>query len=768
MGMLSFTSAQSPERFYYAFKERIPLAVVNNKTIIRYARPMNRAQAASSLRTNAAATQLQWQDDRTVVVTTNQSAATQWVLQQAAIDEDILTSNPVYALGTGLEMGVTDELLVQFLPFVTKSQQTALLNEYGVLHIKTTSIYQLLRVPKGKDALAIANRLQESGLVEFSYPNFISEIERHQAPNDEFFNQQFNLLNTGQLLPDGHAGTSGADINVLGAWTKTLGSSAIVIAVLDEGVTSDHPDLPNSRQIRINGSNFADGNPDDPSPTGDFDHGNSCAGLIAATQGNGQGISGVAPNCRIMPIRIFGSSGTGIAANRLADAILFAANNGADVISNSWGYNNPNPNLEPVIVNAIQFATTQGRNGRGCVVAFSAGNTARRSRADNGFVSFPASVTIPGVLTVGASDRNDQQSDYSPSGNPSDANNQLIDITAPSHRAYAPTHYPGGDGGIMGETFEVWTIDTPGSVGYNPWPVGNVQPPFAGEQLPSSGVNFLSYTGRFGGTSAACPQVAGVAALLLSVNPTLTQQQIFSLLTSTASKVGGYTYSGGQSNELGYGRVNANDAVQQALTDLCSIRGTYYYLSDPYSTQGYVTLQDFNYLPKAGRYLISVSTGLNGAAMNPWMWYGSQSSAPYYTQGSDNQELIVDIAAGRSAEFTVTNTTSACGALSRTFRIYVSSGGYYITYAPNPATSELVVSTADANSSGQRTPINQSAQLTPVFEARLYDSFGNQVKFKASRFGKAALDVRDLPNGLYTLRAGAGETAITKRIQIAH
>ena len=198
----------------------------------------------------------------------------------------------------------------------------------------------------------------------------------------------------------------------------------------------------------------------------------------------------------------------------------------------------------------------------GCLVVFAAGNNARHTVGDTGFVQFPANVNIQGVLTVGASDRDDFQADYSPTSN-------LIDIVAPSHRAYPPDVYirQVRTGGIAGETFEVWTIDIPNNTGYNPYPNNPdwVHPPAAGEQLPAAGINFLSYTSRMGGTSAACPQVAGVAALMLSINPNLTQRQVFDILTATADRVGGYIYTNGRSNELGFGRLNAYKAVAQAV-----------------------------------------------------------------------------------------------------------------------------------------------------------------------------------------------------------
>ncbi|MFK5037028.1 S8 family serine peptidase, partial [Klebsiella pneumoniae] len=81
------------------------------------------------------------------------------------------------------------------------------------------------------------------------------------------------------------------------------------VAVLDQGVTANHPDLPNARQVRLNGSNFIIGeNANDPTPNGNDNHGNACAGIIAATQNNNEGISGIAPNVRIMPIKILGGN----------------------------------------------------------------------------------------------------------------------------------------------------------------------------------------------------------------------------------------------------------------------------------------------------------------------------------------------------------------------------------------------------------------------------------------------------------------------------
>ncbi len=121
-------------------------------------------------------------------------------------------------------------------------------------------------------------------LTRFSHPNFICEIKFHQViPNDQYFINQFSLHNTGQVFTDGHSGTVDADIDAPEVWSITKGNNNIIIAVLDQGVTPDHPDLPNKRQVRLNGSNFVNGNPNNPSPTGHHNHGNACVGIIGAT-----------------------------------------------------------------------------------------------------------------------------------------------------------------------------------------------------------------------------------------------------------------------------------------------------------------------------------------------------------------------------------------------------------------------------------------------------------------------------------------------------
>jgi subtilisin family serine protease len=544
------------KRYYYAFDEKIFLDSVENKMVISF-----QSNNVTVIQTLTASTETEWQNDSIYIVTVANS-------QMEAFKDDLLqlggikSVQPMFAVD-GMEMGVTNEIVMKFHNGVSQQEIDSLHAMYQASVIKTTDLYQLITVSNTADALEIANQYQLSGLVDYSHPNFLAQVERHQViPNDPYFVNQFYLHNTGQTV-NGRSGAAGADIRAPQAWNITKGSSNIIIAVLDEGVTSDHPDLPNSRQVRLNGSNFVT-TPytNNPSPSWNDNHGNACAGIIAASHNN-EGIAGIAPNCKIMPIRIpFGFALTSV----LVDAIDFAKNNGAHVLSNSWGYNSTNPNLYPHIRRAIEDATLSGRGGKGCIVVFSAGNTANHATGRNGGITFPANVTVAGVLTVGASDRYDQQANYSPTSDLSSPQNQIIDILAPSHRAYSCQ--------IATETFEIWTIDIPGAAGYNPVKSndcisGAVLPP-RNSTLPSSGTNHLAYTGYFGGTSAACPQVAGVAALILSLNPELTQKQVSDIIKSTARKAGNYTYqitpevddNNTWNPRMGHGVLNAYAALQ--------------------------------------------------------------------------------------------------------------------------------------------------------------------------------------------------------------
>lgn len=817
--VMSFT-VSNDQRFYYAYNEKIYLNELDNKLIVRYKHSKKSDKGQISLTVELAEKQFEWKDDSTCIITL---AASEKIRFKEKIHKqtDVKTCNPVYAISTGLEMGVTDEIVVRFHDNVTQKDIVNLHKKLRVEVVKTTDIYQLIKIPAGSDALEIANQYQESGLTRFSHPNFICEVEHYQVfPNDPYFVNQFSLYNTGQVFTDGHAGTPDADIDAPEAWSITQGNNSIVVAVIDEGVTPNHPDLPNVRQVRLNGSNFgANGHPNDPSPTGDENHGNACAGIIAATQGNNEGITGIAPNCRIMPIRVtfWPNSST---PQQFAAAINFARNNGAHIISNSWGYGPQNPNFLPVIRDAIIAATTQGRDGLGCVVVFAAGN----NPVNNGSVHFPANVDVAGVLTVGASDRDDLKAFYSPLGNPASPNNQLLDIVAPSHRAYSWQ--------IAGETGECWSLDIPGNPGYNP--VKNTDGgalPVVGTLLPNAGVNFLSYTGRFGGTSYSCPQVAGVAALMLSINPNLTQQQIFNILTATADRVGGYVYTNGRSNELGFGRLNACRAVTQAVATLpisgtstvCTSNATFTINNLPAgctvnwshsSNLAYVSGQGSStYTVKATSSTTSGAGWAEALINGPcgsvtirrvvWVGYPSMpydiSGFPYdgmqfpsnsyfnfivwaqpIEQGVNSYEwnvvggtilngqstfqidVLTDNAISGNIGFGVSvKVGNSCGWspwLSRTGIVYDSGGGGGSTYSiyPNPATTTVVVSIIESTNSASQGTV----EIQPISSIKVFDKMGQMVLARnyPHKPRVVQLNISPLQKGIYLLKVNDAES----------
>ncbi len=184
-------------------------------------------------------------------------------------------------------------------------------------------------------------------------------------PNDEYFSEQWYLHNTGQICLYGTGGTPNADINAPEAWEITTGDPNIIVAVPDTGVDSNHPDLVANP---VRGYDFFE---DDEHPEPDYtgsnnSHGTMCAGLVAAQGNNGTGVTGVTWNCKIMPIKIEVADALCSDAD-IATAFRWMANNGADVITNSWGYGNPVPITHSAIIDVTEPGGL-GRGGKGCVV----------------------------------------------------------------------------------------------------------------------------------------------------------------------------------------------------------------------------------------------------------------------------------------------------------------------------------------------------------------------------------------------------------------
>ena len=347
----------------------------------------------------------------------------------------------------------------------------------------------------------IADQLTELEEVAVAEPNFIHDLPEMATPNDPLFSDQWDMQNTGQT-----GGTIGADMKAAAAWDISTGSSSIVVAVIDEGVDVDHPDLA-ANMVTGHDAVTADPTPGGvPGNANSTDgHGTCCAGIIAAVGNNGIGVSGVTWNSKIMPIRIgFGNYWT--QTDWIIDGLTWPVDNGADILSNSWGGGSPSTSIQ----NAVVYGTTNGRGGLGCPVFFASGN-------ENSTVSYPAA--YPEAIAVGASSPCDERkSPSSCDGETWWGSNfgSTLDFVAPGPLTT--------------------TVDIAGSGGYSS----------------------TDYTSSFNGTSSATPHAAGAGALLLAVAPDLTHAEVRTLMQQTADdQVGPPSEdTAGYDIYMGYGRIN--------------------------------------------------------------------------------------------------------------------------------------------------------------------------------------------------------------------
>lgn len=366
------------------------------------------------------------------------------------------------------------------------------------------------------DPITLANLVYESGLVEFATPDFIQIGDLFS--NDSYFDYQWSLKNTGQLL-----NVPRPDTNIEQAWYITEGSQSIKTAVFDCGIEFNHPDL---AQNMVGGYDAYYAKTNIPFQYNDK-HGTAVAGIISAKKDNGIGISGIAPQCKLMSVRMFSDY---FFDSVIADAFEWAWQNGADVINCSWG-------IVPsaLVTSSINHATTNGRNGKGCVVVCSSGNS--YNGVENS-VAYPA--CLDNVLAVGAISFNGmRQSFSSPINNYWSSNyGSTLDVVAPG-------------------TF-IATTDRIGDLGYN--------------NTESNGdFEDMSYTYYFDGTSSSAPIVSGIAALMLSAYPDLSQEMVRRAIELACVRLPSYSFaedskypSSFRNNEIGYGLIQADYAMEEA------------------------------------------------------------------------------------------------------------------------------------------------------------------------------------------------------------
>jgi len=420
------------------------------------------------------------------------------------------------------------------------------------------------------DPLELAAAYAASPLVQLAEPDFVGAIVSTgvAAAADPLAGSQWHLQKI--RAPD--------------AWTVTSGSPSVIIAVVEEFAAEDtHPDLKVlGTWDAVSGTAIF--------PTSDNRrHATAVAGLAAAPA-NGIGVTGVCPACGLLLVR----GGSVDEGSYMADAVRWAAANGAWVINNSWSVVMPFGTLE----DAIKEAAQTGRGGKGIVIVQSMVNSAPASdpKDQDRCEGFPVNLDL--TLAVASSTDQDVRGKNSSTG-------ACLDLLAPG----AGTHTTGQFAGSQ-SYWGVTSTDLPGTAGYNP----GTGPTSAAEATCPFLPDFSddAYTKCFGGSSAAAPIVAGVAGLVLSVDPALTGDEVMDILRRTADKI---EYDdAGTPADCGDDPPNANVAGYEnpSLTAPCPLVGLAWSF-----THGYGRVNAFAAVQAASGETLPVPTTNGGSVVNP-------------------------------------------------------------------------------------------------------------------------------------------------------
>ncbi|MDA3817106.1 MAG: S8 family serine peptidase, partial [Prolixibacteraceae bacterium] len=433
------------------------------------------------------------------------------------VDVNILKSaNGIVATGlSGLDKILKEsqaEKLVKIFPHKNRLKSAKMVTINGEKkEIPQLFNFYKLKVAKSTDVNELVNELQSEPEVEIAEPNY------YVYSQGEFSNSPFiENSKAGKKRNSSHSKSKTVEtlndplyddqwylqaVNAPQAWETTKGDSNQVIAILDTGVDWLHPDLDDNiwvNHAEINGIEGVDddGNGfvddyrgwdfvnNDNDPKDDNSHGTHVAGIAAAEQNNGIGITGVAPEARIMPVKLLQSSGRGNSSD-LAAAIDYAAENGATIINMSLG-----SYAESLVVKAALENSYAGTgDGTGSMLVAAAGNDHRRSSIPNPCRTYPLAPMFPASYQW------------------------VLGVMA-------------GDAGPC-NGFSNWDFDGP--VG---WSNNNYEVKAPGTSINSTipGGNYRSYNG----TSMASPIVAGTVALMRQNEPEQSGEQIFARIIQSS------------------------------------------------------------------------------------------------------------------------------------------------------------------------------------------------------------------------------------------
>jgi len=446
-----------------------------------------------------------------------------------AINPNVVYASPMLRQESGYLCAPTNKLFLKLkspeqsvnMEHYLDSQLSGLVRSITPQHFATGLFKLEFNIKNTMEIFSVAEKLYATGYFIYCEPDFM--VKAQKSTDDSYYEYQWSLENTGS--DEQYNGTPGADIGAVCAWDYTKGEGTKV-AVLDEGVDLTHSDLSPNLATGYDAAYWGGGAVTNafggPTSGTDDAHGTNCAGIICAIADNGIGVAGIAPESKVAPVRIFYTDGGGDLITEygwISDAIEWSVDVAdADVLSNSYGLGDDSP----VIDDAIDYCVEEGRGGLGSVFVASAGNDNDNS------VGYPGK--YDNAIGVAASSMCDERkSPTSCDGETFWGSNygSKLDVAAPG--------------------VKIPSTDISGADGY-------------------SGTDYFLV---FNGTSSAAPATAAVLALIISLDPSLTYDDARYFLENNCEKVGGYPYAtaaghpnGTWVNEMGYGRINACDALE--------------------------------------------------------------------------------------------------------------------------------------------------------------------------------------------------------------
>lgn len=464
----------------------------------------------------------------------------------------------------GTLLYLTDQITLQFNEAVEADRMHAIATAAGLRILKLIAsvpkafVFQVTAASTA-NPLKLAAQLIQQPEVLLAEPNVAVLRQPYYRPRESDYAQQWYLHHEG-----GEELMAGSHIFAEPAWNLTRGKRTTAVAVVDDGIDLSHPDFQSEGKI-VAPLDLQKGALTASAQTSD-QHGTACARLITADE-TGRGMIGVAPGCVLMPIRI----GEFIDDQTIEQICEWVIEKGADVVCCSWGAAATYYPLSLRQRVALTQAATQGRSGRGCVILFPAGNA---NRPIDGIVQeqgwgdqvlqgathwLNGFALHPDVIAVAACTSLNQKSACSNWGN-------SIAVTAPGGQT-APTLLTQQLGALL--TAPTLPAPQPG----RPIRLSSVPRSQPADRTTSTEEEPPPI---LGGTSAACALVTGVAALILSINPDLTAQDVRQILEQTADRIVdrqpdaqlglslGLYNADRYSAWFGYGKVNAIKAVQLA------------------------------------------------------------------------------------------------------------------------------------------------------------------------------------------------------------